>query len=251
MNWQFWKTNTEKRESGFGDLVLNAIYQNAQGGLSGSPLELAVLEIASGFYARCFASATVEPQTSTTRFLTPAFLSLVGRDLIRRGESVHLLKVSGGRLQALPCGSWDVRGGPDEMSWFYRGDVFGPSGNQTQFVPSASVLHFRYSVDPSRPWFGVSPLGWAKSTGSLASYLETRLGQETSGPVGSLLPTPQGPTGEAGTDPLANLRKGHFRIDGAKRALLKRRRAVGATGRIDPRKRTGCRHGSGRTRLKS
>ena len=80
--------------------------------------------------------------------------------------------------------------------------------NITRLVPSSSVLHFRYSVDPARAWHGISPLGWATSTANLASNLEDRLGQESGGPVGYLLPVPIDSTPSAdGTGPLDGLRK--------------------------------------------
>ena len=41
----------------------------------------------------------------------------------------------------VPAGSWDVRGGWDPESWWYRLDLFGPSGNVSRLVPSASVVH--------------------------------------------------------------------------------------------------------------
>ena len=58
--------------------------------------------------------------------------------------------------------------------------------------------------------WGKSPGVWAKSTGNLASFLETRLWQEASGPVGSLLPIPKNPSGQRtadDVDPLDQLRK--------------------------------------------
>ena len=92
-------------------------------------------------------------------------------------------------------------------AWFYRLDLFGPSGNVTRFVPAAQVIHARYAVDPARPWLGISPLGWARATGTLAANLEQRLGEEAGGRVAHLLPVPQdGGTGNA-DDPLAPLKK--------------------------------------------
>ena len=60
--------------------------------------------------------------------------------------------VEGGMVRLAPVGSWDVRGGPDERDWWYRVDVFGPSGNLTHFVPSGAVIHARYATDAARPW---------------------------------------------------------------------------------------------------
>ena len=124
---------------------------------------------------------------------------------IRRGESVFHVEVENGAPVLRPVGSWDVRGPWRESEWFYRLDLFGPSGNVTRFVPSAAVVHCRYAVDPARPWFGLGPLQWARHTGALAANLELRLGQEAGAPVGHLLPVPSAGAKEGEDDPLAGL----------------------------------------------
>ena len=74
------------------------------------------------------------------------------------------------------------------------------------------MVHGKYSVDPSRPWFGIGPLGWARLTGKLHANLEDAIADEAGGTRGHLLPVPQGPDGDAvdadGTpvDPLSDLR---------------------------------------------
>ena len=77
-----------------------------------------------------------------TAALTPSFLAMVARALIRRGEYVAVLDVMPGRgLAILPAAaSWDVRGGPSEADWWYRCDLAGPSGAvSSDLVPSAAV----------------------------------------------------------------------------------------------------------------
>ena len=76
------------------------------------------------------------------------------------------------------------------------------------------VLHLRWQVDPARPWAGVSPLQRASDTGSLSGWLEKRLSEEASGPVGSFLPVakfdadPDADLDAAdAADPLAQLRR--------------------------------------------
>ena len=207
MRFPWSKREPERREAlPFTDAVVAALTAQAAGTVAGDPSAIAALETAAGLWARAFASAEVAPATPATAAVTPACLALIARDLIRRGESVHAIEVERGAIRLAPVGSWDVRGGPDERAWWYRCDVFGPSGNLTRFVPSGAVVHARYAVDASRPWYGISPLGWARATGALAANLETRLGEEAGGPVGHLLPVPQdGGDGEA-ADPLAGLK---------------------------------------------
>ena len=97
-----------------------------------------------------------------------------------------------------------MAGSPE--SWWYRVDLFGPSGNVSRLVPSAAVIHCRYAVDPARPWWGVSPLDFARDTGTLAAALERRLGEEAGGAVAHVLPVPQDGGDGEGTDPLADLK---------------------------------------------
>ena len=68
--------------------------------------------------------------------------------------------------------------------------------NLSRRVPGSAVVHCRYAHDPATPWLGVSPLGWARATGTLAANLEQRLGEETGGTVAYVLPVPQDDEGQ-------------------------------------------------------
>ena len=190
----------------FTDSVVAALAAQAAGTAAGDPSAIAALEAAAGLYAMAFAGARVTPDNAMTVGLTPGCRALIARDLIRRGESLHAIELRGGGLMLRPVGSWDVRGPADESAWWYRCDVFGPSGNETRFVPSGAVVHARYAIDPSRSWHGIGPLGWARATGTLAANLETRLGEEAGGPVGHLLPVPQDGGDGSDDDPLKLLK---------------------------------------------
>ena len=205
--WPFRKREPEKRESvPFTDAVVAALTAQAAGTATGDPSAIAALEAAVALYSRAFAAATVTPAEARS-LLTAPYMALLARNLIRRGEDVHQVMVERGMVRLQPIGSWDVRGGPREAEWWYRCDRFGPSGNLTELVPAAAVLHVRYAVDSARPWYGISPLGWARSTGTLAANLETRLGEEAGGPVGHVIPYPTGPDDPTDDDdPLTMLR---------------------------------------------
>ena len=185
----------EKREAPFTDSVVREII-NAAAGQTPSVHATGALEAAAGLYSSCFAGADLSPDIPA---LTPGIRALMARDLLRRGESIFRIVVSGGKLALRPAGSWDVRGGPDPESWWYRLDEFGPSGNLTYFLPAAAVIHARYSTDPARPWLGVGPLSWASSTAGLLAGLETRFAGEASGPSGYVLPMPE-PAAPSGDD---------------------------------------------------
>lgn len=220
MRWPWQRTEKRAAQApgaqgggGYTDAVVRALMAHAAGGTVADPSESAALEAAAGAYARAFAVAEVSPATPATAALTPAVLALMARDVIRRGESVHAIEADRDGVRLVPVGSWDVRGRHDPSTWRYRCLIAGPSGSVTRNLPGAAVVHGRYSVDPARPWAGVSPLGWARLTGRLHASLEDAIADEAGGTRGHLLPVPQGPesdevdpvTGEA-VDPLADLR---------------------------------------------
>ena len=205
MRWP-WSTqdkNEVRQSQPFSDAVIQAIVAQADGTTAGDPSSISALETVVALYSRAFAATKVTPATPS---ITPAFMALVARNLIRRGESLHLIEVRRRGLYLAPVGSWDVRGDDDPDTWVVRGDVFGPSGNRTVFRPWAAFVHCMYSVDPSRPWYGIGPLGWARDTGTLAAALESRLGQEAGGPVGHLLPIPADGGDGGDDDPLMSLK---------------------------------------------
>ena len=234
-NYSFPALRETRESQPFNDAVIQAIITASQGTTTPDPAAIGALETAAGLYAACFAAARIEGDAPA---LTPCVRALLARDLIRRGESVFRLVVEGGALALRPAGSWDVRGGPAESAWYYRLDEFGPSGNMTYFVPSAGVIHARYAVDPSRPWYGLGPLQWARATGTLAAGLETRLGEEAGGAVGHLMPVPQDGGDNSDDDPLAAL-KADIRAGKGKPCWLKPRPRAGARANNRRRPRTG------------
>ena len=202
MRWFPWLK--EKRETNsYTDARVLATLTDAEG-TNATVHQIAALEAAAGLYAACLAGARLTPDLPA---LSPACLSLVGRDLIRNGESVHLIRLDGDQIRLLPAASWDVRGNQTPNSWFYRVDIFGPTADSptSEIVSGAEVLHIRYSTSPARPWYGIGPLSWASKTGSLAGGLEARLSGEAQGASGYVMPLPAD-GGDDDNDPLASLK---------------------------------------------
>ena len=141
--WPFPK-RVEKREAApFSDAVVGTLVAQAGGAAEGDPGAIAALKAAAGLYARAFSIADVAPANAVTRSITPQVLGLIARNLIRRGEDVHLCELRGDAPRLVPVGSWDVRGGSDEEEWWYRADRFGPSGNFRELYPRVTK-----SLDP-------------------------------------------------------------------------------------------------------
>jgi len=199
MRW-FKRPPVERREAApYTDAIVDSIVAAATGGTA-AVTNVAALEIAAGYWARAMASAAVTPDMPA---VTPAVLAIIGRELCRRGECLFAITVEAGMVRLYPAASWDMRGGPSPSTWLYRLDLYGPSGNVTRLLTADSVLHFRYAVDPARPWCGLSPVGFAASTGRLAANIEMRLGEEAGAPVGNLLAIPK----DGGDSALESLRK--------------------------------------------
>ena len=192
MSWKFWQKD-EPETRGYHDSFLNAVIAQAEGSVSGSPLGLAALEMAAGSYARCFASASIAPDTPVTRALTPSIRAHIGRDMIRQGGALLVISVEDGMVELSPSGDWTVLGGWHERDWRYTCYLYGASETKAMYLPSQGVCHMRYSFDALRPWISVGPLGWASSTATLASHLEAKLAQESGGAVGHVLPVPKSP----------------------------------------------------------
>ena len=60
---------------------------------------LASVETAAGLWARCFATAQVATPSRRTEALDADVLASIGRALVRRGESLHLIEVRNGRVR--------------------------------------------------------------------------------------------------------------------------------------------------------
>ena len=217
--WPFKKAPVEKRQdaSSYTDVVIRALVAAATGEGEDTAHGTAAAETAASQYARAFSTARISPKSAATRAVTPSMLANVVRAMVTKGESMYLIRVTGGEIELAPVGSWDIRGGDRKDDWQVRVDTYGPtSSSTTTTVPYSGVLHFMWSYDSALPWAGVGPLSRASVTGSLHGGLERSLGYEVRGPVGHLLPTPAGPdTDDEDEDPLGDLRRDITNLKGA------------------------------------
>jgi len=205
MRWP-WAKETRANE-GFSDLVVSGLLARAEGAVRADAL--AAAEAATGFVSRSISLATVEGPSGFTEGLTPACLAMVARQLMARGESLHLIQVRSGRVVLTPASSWDVygRGGP--LS--YRLDLAYPDGQMTTRASADRVLHVRVNSSPERPWEGRAPLALAHSTGELARRIEQSLDYEARTPTGKILAQPDG----AAAQTVERLRQDLERLHGA------------------------------------
>ena len=214
------KLKPERRQSGgsFTDQVVRLIEAQAAG-TAADASSTAAVEAASGALSRAFSAATVAGPGWAKRAIGPEFLGQVGRDLVRRGQSMHVITVSPmGGVALLPAASWHFEGDAHPSTWRVRATVYGPSTSTTRHLPYSGVVFVKWGATPGQPYTGVGPLSWAHTTARLQSETERSLADEAGGPLAQLLAVPQdGGTDEEG-DPLAELRADIRRARG--KALL-------------------------------
>ena len=176
---------TQKREAAYTDAIVNGLLTAAAGSSRPNAQSSGALELAAGIIGRSLASSAI----TGSPILTPSIMLALGRDLVRRGESVWAIRVSptmGASILRASC--HNIEG--DFENWTYDLDLPGPSRTlHLSKVPSSAVLHFRYLCDPSIPWRGLSPAQIADSASRFAG-IERRLGDEVQSPTGYVLPTP-------------------------------------------------------------
>ena len=150
----------------------------------------------------------------------------MGRDLVRSGDSMHVIRMGrDGMVTLIPASSWHWEGTHDPSTWIVRATCYGPSTSTTWNLPAAGVVFVRWGSAPGQPYTGIGPLSWAHTTARLQSEAERSLADEVGGPLAQLLAIPQDGGDDGAGDPLKML-KGD--IAGARgKALLVETSAAG------------------------
>ena len=153
---------------------------------------VAAVEVVAGRVERGFSSARVEGGPLAGRVLTPDVLGDIGRGLIERGESLHLLEMGrDGSAALVPAEwSWEIDGGANPETWVIGASVPTPSGTQYVRRPIGSWLFCMGSRAPWRPYRGVSALYRSRLTWELAGAAEDALLREMRIPTKAVYPLP-------------------------------------------------------------
>ena len=187
MHWP-WQ-GRERRDSGsdFSDAVVRLIEAQATG-TAADASSTAAVEAASGALSRAFASAEVVGPAWVQEAVTPGVLAQIGRDLIRSGDSMHVIRMGAdGMVRLIPASSWHWEGSHDPETWTVRATAYGPSTSTTWSLPAAGVVFVRWGSNPGQPYVGVAPTSWAHTTARLGSEVERSIADEAAGPLAQLL----------------------------------------------------------------
>ena len=198
MRWPWSKPETREAIGGYTEIISRLIESQAAGSTQQASATAAT-EAVAGLLSRNFASAKVEGPNDVAEIVTPRCLAQIGRDLIRVGESLHVIRMAGGRLRLAPASTWYWEGGSDPADWVCTATSYGPSGSSTWRVPQASVVYIAWGSPSARPYHGLSPSSWSADTSRLMANTERSLADEAGGPVAQLLPVPQD-GGDGGDD---------------------------------------------------
>ena len=225
MRWPWQRS--ERRDSGgnFSDAVVRLIEAQAAG-TAADASSTAAVEAASGALSRAFASAEVVGEPWAAEAITPGFLAQVGRDLIRSGNSMHVIRMGvDGMVRLIPASSWHWEGSHDPTTWTVRATCYGPSTSATWNLPASGVVFCRWGGTPGQPYVGTGPLSWAHTTARLQSEVERSLADEAQGPLAQMLAIPSDGGDDGDGDPLKLLKAD---IAGARgKALLLETSAAG------------------------
>ena len=200
MRWPWQKQERERRDSGgdFSDAVVRLIEAQAAG-TAADASSTAAAEAASGALSRAFASAEVVGEPWVAEAVTPGVMAQVGRDLIRSGDSMHVIRMGrDGMVRLIPASSWHWEGSHDPDSWTVRVTCYGPSTSTTWNLSAAGVIFVRWGSTPGQAYAGTGPLSWAHTTARLQSEAERSLADEAQGPLAQLLAVPQDGGGASG-----------------------------------------------------
>lgn len=211
MRWP-WQPREDREATGGYTGIISALIGAQAAGTTQQASATAATEAVAGALSRAFADATVDAPPDIVAALTPRTLALIGRDLVRVGESLHVIRMSGGRLRLAPASTWYFEGDEDPADWICTATAYGPSGSSTWRVPLASCVFVTWGSPTARPYHGLGPGTWAADTSRLTANAERSLANEAGGPVAQFIPVPQDASDpdpddeDAPADPLAGLK---------------------------------------------
>ena len=211
MRWPWTRRDDPARErrdsaGSFAGAVVRMIEAQAAGSAADASSTAAV-EAVSGALARALAGGTVEGPSWAAEAVTASVRAQIGRDLVRRGQSLHVIRLDrAGRVRLVPAASWHFEGGHDPAGWTVRATCYGPSTSTTWHLPASAVVFVAWGATAGAPYTGVAPVTWAHTTARLQAEAERSLADEAGGPLAQLLPIPTDGGDGDDDDPLAALK---------------------------------------------
>ena len=177
----------EKRAS-YTDTVVEALLQAASTAQADAAA-LAAVEACASLIADPFLTATVNGFPIPKRTLYD-----MGRDVLRRGESLHLptFDLLTGRLTFDRAESWKVGG---RGQWVYEASLAVPTGEPiVRQALAGGVIHCMMASQPNAPWKGQAPWQMASLSASALAEISRGVRDEGKTITGRIWTSPDGAT---------------------------------------------------------
>ena len=100
--WPFSRHTEDRQATGGYTGIISALIEAQAAGTTQQASATAATEAVAGALSRAFADARVDGPADIVEALSPRTLAQIGRDLVRVGESLHVIRMSGGRLRLFP-----------------------------------------------------------------------------------------------------------------------------------------------------
>ena len=147
------------------------------------------LQTASQMVAQGFMACTVSGVSPfIAAALTPDFFALTARTLYRKGEVIFFIDTSEDELALLPASHCQIEGPPHPKRQVYRLTLPGPTSDLSVVVPSAGVVHLKYSANVDRPYQGVSVSASASIAAQFTASANLSMADESAMSHGAFLP---------------------------------------------------------------
>ena len=194
MRWP-WRRRIERR--GFSDAILQA-YETAATTKAASAAASAAVESVGGLLARTLSCASVDGPAWVRDTITPVWLGMVGRELVRNGEHLALVDMDGdGRVTLTPSGHWYWTGpARPESAWTATVSLYGPSDTHQREAARDELVFVQWSRLATTPHLGRSAHRLAHLAAKAAAEVERSLGDEAGGPITQIIPVPDNVGGE-------------------------------------------------------
>ena len=202
-----WPWQREKRSGDYSQRLLDA-HLSAAASKTATAAQTAAIETVAGALSRALAGAEVEGDGAGA--ITPEWLALCGREIIRRGQHVSFIHPS---LALVPVDTinWEDEAdgiqGELERGWRARITTYGPSTSRTRIVSRDQIIVIRWGNSSGRPYDGQAAHHFASLAARASAESERAAGDDAASPVTNFITVPEGQNQDDDSDPLAPLRE--------------------------------------------
>lgn len=180
----FGRRRVEERAEDLGNAVGEAYLAGITRESAGAP---AAVDAAASIWSGALASCNVTGELADM-ICWPEVLAAVGDSLIRRGAYLARIDVTDDGVMLREAWSWDWQGTSARPTVRLTEATLSQT-TETRLLPAAGVIWLRWRDDPAQPWTATPPItGGARKW---AAEGERALGDELSGDVTTLLPSPR------------------------------------------------------------